>query len=100
MKNALLRIAIWTSAGFLVSAAWGFYFASANKEIPIGPSVYLLANITQPILSVVVYLYPTSLVGLTSVVVANAATYALLGLIVETIKHHRSPNISHRPTIG
>jgi hypothetical protein len=46
MKNILIRFAIWMSTGFLISFAWGFCFASANKAIPIGPTVYALARLT------------------------------------------------------
>ena len=86
MRNAVIRIAMWASAGFLVSVGWGVYFSNADKAIPIGPTVYALAEFTEPIAAVVLYLDPTYLLGLRSVVVANAATYALLGLIVETFR--------------
>jgi hypothetical protein len=89
MKNVLIRIATWTSAGILVSFGWGFYFASANKGLPIGPIVYTLARLTQPTAAFVLYLNPASPLGLTWVAVTNAATYALLGLTVETVRRHR-----------
>jgi hypothetical protein len=96
MKSVLAQIATWTSAGFLVSFAWGFYFATADKGIPIGPIVYALARITQPTAAVVLYLNPASALGLTWVAVTNAATYALLGLMVETVRrHHRSLHLSN-----
>jgi hypothetical protein len=90
MKNALIRIVAWMSAGFLVSFGWGFYFATANRGIPIGPIGMALAKLTNPTAAVVLYLNPGSPLGLTWVAVTNAATYALLGLIVETVRrHHR-----------
>ena len=96
MKSVLIRIATWTSAGFLVSFGWGFYFATTNKGIPIGPIVHTLARLTQPTAAVVLYLNPASPLGLTWVAVTNAATYALLGLIVETVRrHHRSFHLSN-----
>ena len=95
MRNVLIRIAAWASAGFLVSVGWGFYFASANKSVPVEPAVYALAEFTQPIAAVLLYLNPTSPLGLTRVVVWNAATYALVGLIVETIRRHRRLHVSH-----
>ena len=96
MKSALIRIATWTSAGFLVSFGWGFYFATANKGIPIGPFVDTLARLTQPTAAVVLYLNPASPLGLTWVAVTNAATYALLGLMVETVRrHHRSLHLKN-----
>jgi hypothetical protein len=94
MRNLAIRIAIWASVGFLVSVGWGSYFANANKSIPIEPAVYTFAMLTQPAAALRLYLNPTSSFGLTWVVVANAATYALLGLIATTIrKHHRALHI-------
>jgi hypothetical protein len=91
MKNVLTRIAIWMSAGFLVSFGWGLYFATANKAIPVGPIVMALAKLTNPTAAVVLYLNPGSPLGLTWVAVTNTATYALCGLIFETIRrNHRS----------
>jgi len=96
MKSVLIRIATWTSAGFLVSFGWGLYFATTNKGIPIGPIVYTLARLTQPTAAVVLYLNPASPLGLTWVAFTNAATYALLGLMVETVRrHHRSLHLSN-----
>jgi hypothetical protein len=96
MRNMLIRAVIWASAGFLVSVGWGLYFASTNKGIPIQPAVYLLARLTQPSAAFLLYLNPNAPLGLTWVVVANAATYALLGLIVGTIRqHHRPLHISN-----
>lgn len=91
MRNLLIRIAVWASAGFSVSLGWGLYFASANKGIPIESTVYTLAMLTQPTAAIVLYLKPNFPLGLTWVVAANAATYAVLGLIVETIRQHRRP---------
>jgi len=86
MKN---RIAIWACVGFLVSGCWGLYFANADKGSPIEPLVYALAILTQPVAAIARSLkFP---VGLHWVVIANAATYALVGLIVETLRpklHH------------
>jgi len=96
MKSVLIRIATWTSAGFFVSFGWGFNFATANKGIRIGPIVHTLAQLTQPTAAVVLYLTPATPLGLTSVAVTNAATYGLLGLMVETIRrHHRSLHLSN-----
>jgi hypothetical protein len=85
MRNRL-RIVIWASAGFLVSAGWGLYFAAAGKGIPIRLIVYALAGITQPAAAIVVYFNPHYLLGLRAVELANAVTYACVGLIVETIR--------------
>jgi hypothetical protein len=96
MRNGF-RIVMWASAGFLVSAGWGFYFAAINKDIPIdihvAPAraeliVDALARLTQPAAAVVVYFNPHYLLGLRAVEIANAVTYAFVGLIVEMIRRH------------
>lgn len=90
MRNVLLRIAVWASVGFLVSLGWGLYFAKISKGIPVEPTVRALAMLTQPSAGAALYIKPSLALGLTWVAVANAATYALFGLIVETIRQrHR-----------
>ena len=81
-----LRIIIWASAGFLISAGWGFYFAATNKSTPIAPIVYALARLTEPAAAVVLYFNPHYLLGLRAVAIANSMTYAFVGLIVEMIR--------------
>jgi hypothetical protein len=80
------RIVMWSIAGFLVSAAWGFYFATADKSIPIGQIVYALARLTEPAAAIVISFNSHYPLGLRAVEFMNAVTYALLGLIVETIR--------------
>ena len=80
------RVVMWASAGFLVSAGWGSYFATTNKAIPIRLIVDALARLTQPAAAVVVYFNPHYLLGVRAVAIANAVTYAFVGLIVETIR--------------
>jgi len=75
------RIAMWASAGFLVAGCWGLYFLVRSKDTPIEPIVYTLACLTQPI--ALLSFYP---LGLYLVLFANAATYALVGLIVEAMR--------------
>ncbi len=79
MKN---RIAIWALAGFLAAGFWALY-ALAPTPPALGPSDPMrpLALITCPI--GLIRSYPLSVYF---VLVANAATYALLGLIVETLR--------------
>lgn len=94
--GAIFRIALWASAGFLVSVCWGIYFASTDKTNPIQSIVYTLAFLSQPVAGALTVLYPNFPLGLRPVVVANAATYALLGLIVETIyQHYRRLQVSN-----
>lgn len=94
MRNASIRVAAWASAGLLISIGWGLYFANANKSIPVEPAVYALARLTQPIAAVLLYLKPSFALGLTQVIVWNAAAYALAGLIVETLRRHRALHVS------
>ena len=86
MKNATLRVAMWAVAGFLVSVGWGIYFASSDRVLRIDRVVSVLAAWTQPSAALALYVKPSLSLGLTSVTLANAATYALLGLIAETIR--------------
>ena len=83
------RILIWAGVGFLIAGCWGLYFAMANKDNPIDPIVNTLARITCPIAIASSYFhFPISLYW---VLVVNAATYALVGLMVETLRqkmHH------------
>ena len=76
------RIAGWASAGFLVAGSWALYFAWRIKGNPIEPIVYALACFTQPI-ALLGRSYPLSVY---LVLFANAATYALAGLTVETLR--------------
>ena len=81
-----LRIALWASAGFLVAGGWALYFMWASKDDPIR-LMYTLSQITCPIAIAGSY-FPISLYW---AVVANVATYALAGLIVESLRrrvHH------------
>ena len=91
MRNVLVRITVWASAGFLVSLGWGLYFARASKDLPISATIYALAEFTQPAAAVILHIKPGVPIGLTWLALANAATYALLGLIVETIRQHHRP---------
>jgi hypothetical protein len=77
------RIAIWASAGFLVAGCWGLYFARASNFMPIEPIVNTLIRLTCPVVNAAPYLVSLSLY---SILVANAATYALVGLVVEILR--------------
>ena len=77
------RIAIWAAAGFLVAGGWAVYFFLANKDLSIEPLVSTLVRLTCPIAIVGAH-YPVSIY---SALPANAATYALVGLVAETLRH-------------
>jgi hypothetical protein len=76
------RIAMWASAGFLVASYWALYaFATMPTMLFAKPEIMILVRLTCPI--ALLSQYPISL---SWVLFANAATYALLGLIVETLR--------------
>ena len=91
MRNSVIRVVMWASAGFVIAVSWGLYFATADKDIPIGPIVQALSRLTVPADAVVLYFNPGLPVGLTAVVLHNAATYALVGVVVEAIRRRYRP---------
>ena len=76
------RIAIWAAAGFLVASGWAVYFLLHSKEHPTEPVVSTLIRLTCPVAIVGMH-YPISLY---SALVANVATYALIGLVLEVLR--------------
>jgi hypothetical protein len=76
------RIAIWAAAGFLVATGWAVYLLVKSKDHLIEPIVSTLIRLTCPV-AIVGSHYPVSLYA---ALVANVATYALLALIVETLR--------------
>jgi tellurite resistance protein TehA-like permease len=76
------RVAMWAAAGFLVASGWAVYYLVRNKDLPIEPMVSTLVRLTCPIAIVGAH-YPVSLY---SALAANVATYALVGLVVETLR--------------
>ena len=84
--KTLMRILMWAGVGLSVAIAWGLYFATRDKDTPIGPLVDGLSRLTQPAVAVVFYFNPHFPLGLSTVVLENAATYALIGLMIEMIR--------------
>lgn len=83
------RIAMWASAGFLVAACWALYFAMRSKDNPVEPIVHTRLWLTQPVVLIGSHFHFGMSFYL--VILANATTYALIGLIVETLRqrpHH------------
>jgi tellurite resistance protein TehA-like permease len=76
------RIAIWSAAGLLVASAWAVYFLVASKDHPTEPIVSTLVQLTCPV-AIIGSHYPVSLYA---ALVANVATYALIGLVVEILR--------------
>ncbi len=72
------RIAMWAVVGLLISAAWAVLLL-----LPITspePILWTLARWTQPVVNIPVGL------RFYWVILANVATYAFLGLIVESVR--------------
>ena len=86
------RVAMWAAAGFLVTSGWAIYFVYffvANKDLPIEPMVSTLVRLTCPI-AIVGSHYPVSLY---LALAANVATYAVVGLVVETLRRQLNHSI-------
>jgi hypothetical protein len=84
------RIAMWASAGLLVAGCWNLYvLATFPNQITSEPIVWTLVRLTCPIAFASFHFhFPVSIYW---VLFANAATYALVGLIVEILRqqlHH------------
>jgi hypothetical protein len=84
------RIVIWTIVGFLVAGLWAVYAAWAFPSPPISsqPIVWTLINVTCPIAFASFHLHFG--IRLYWVLLANAATYGLLGLGVESLRQQLS----------
>jgi hypothetical protein len=80
------RVAMWAAAGCLVAGGWAVYFLLASKSLPIEPIVSALVRLTCPI-AIIGWRYPVSLY---LALAANVATYALVGLVVETLRRQLS----------
>jgi hypothetical protein len=79
------RIGMWASAGFLVAGFWALYaFATTPPAMSSADPIVTLVELTCPVVVVSVYFHFG--ISLYSSLLANAATYALVGLIVETLR--------------
>ncbi len=84
------RIAVWAMVGFLIAAGWAVY-ALASFPSPITPAqplVWNLALLTQPIAYASFHFHFPASIYL--VFVSNAVSYAMLGLIVESLRRQLS----------
>ena len=78
-----LRIAFWAGAGFLIAAFWALFAIATFPSTSEGMrDVWMLINLTRPV-SIPGMRYP---IRLYEVLAANALTYALFGLFVETLR--------------
>ena len=82
------RIAMWAGAGFIVAAFWAlFAIATFPSTVERMRDVSTLISVTCPI-AIAGRHYPISLF---EALAANTATYALIGVMVETLRrqlHH------------
>jgi hypothetical protein len=74
------RIAMWAAAGSLVAGGWALYYLEPGKDHPVEPIISTLTRLTCP---VAITHYPVSV---HSSFHANALTYAMAGLFVETLR--------------
>ncbi len=83
------RIFLWAFAGFLVAAGWAFYAAATFPDlIQAKPLVWNLALLTQPIAWASMHFnFPASMY---LVFLSNVFSYALLGLMVESLRRQLS----------
>jgi hypothetical protein len=80
------RIAMWASTGLLIAAGWALYaFATTAPAMTSTDPMMALVELTCPI--VFVGFHFNFGISLYWSLVANAATYALLGMIVESMRH-------------
>jgi hypothetical protein len=76
------RIAVWAAVGLLVASGWAIYaFLSKPPALTSADPILNLVHLTCPI--TLASSYPLRFYW---VLVANAVTYALLGLAVETLR--------------
>jgi hypothetical protein len=78
------RIAMWATAGFLVAGFWALFAFLTFPPSTDDPmrDVWTLVSLTCPV-AIAGRHYPISL---SETLVANAVTYALVGLMVETLR--------------
>jgi hypothetical protein len=76
-----LRIAIWAGAGALVVILWTLYMSSTMPAVR--GAMWTLAYLTCPIALARHYA-----LSFYAVLLVNAATYALVGAVVEAIRGH------------
>lgn len=83
------RIAMWAMVGLAVAAGWALYaYATFPDLIQAKPLLWNLALLTQPVaLASMSFHFPVSIYW---VFLANAVTYAILGLMVETVRRQSS----------
>jgi hypothetical protein len=80
------RIAMWASAGFLVACCWALYaFATTPPALTSADPILNLVKLTCPVVFLSIHF--NFALGLYWSLLANAATYGLIGLMVEGLRH-------------
>jgi hypothetical protein len=76
------RIFIWAGAGFLIAGFWALYALSTTPPaLTSAHPMMTLVRLTCPIA-----LFSSFPISVYWVLLANAATYALVGLVVEILR--------------
>jgi len=79
------RIAMWAGAGLLIAGGWALYAsATSPPAMTSGDPIWPLVEVTCPIAFASIHLHFG--VSLYWSLLANAATYALIGGIVEALR--------------
>jgi hypothetical protein len=83
------RIVLWAGVGFLVAGFWALYFfPTAPIPITSAEPMWTLVRVTCPVVFASFHFrFP---IGVYWALLANAATYALVGLIMETLRRQLS----------
>jgi hypothetical protein len=83
------RTGVWAGAGFFVAVGWALYaLAATPPALSSADPMMMLVRLTCPI--AIFSYYPISVYW---VLLANASTYAFVGLMVETLR--RGLNHAH-----
>jgi hypothetical protein len=79
------RIGMWASAGFLVAGCWALYaYATTPPAMTSADPILTLVEVTCPVVFASLHFHFG--VSLYWSLLANASTYALIGLTVETMR--------------
>jgi hypothetical protein len=79
------RLGLWTCTGFLIAVGWAIYaLATQPPALTSADPLLILAQITCPIAFASIHFHFG--VSLYWSLIANAATYALIGLAVESVR--------------
>jgi hypothetical protein len=80
------RIAMWASGGLFIASCWALYaFAAAPPAITLADPILALVEVTCPVVFASIHFHFA--LGLYWSLLANAATYGLIGAMVEALRH-------------